>query len=420
MNHIYVKYDILYKLKEKKDNESIKNAIIMLLDEMIKFRNIKEYCKLHEDYINIYKELKNILKKNLKNDPDFYIKIGAKENNFNNIYNFKELFNNSINNSNKIDYQSKKQPKDNYNLKKNIEELYKMNNNSIISKISIEESLFSIKNIHNRLEFEEDIILYEKYKLLYVQKLLNNIKDKRGKWSNLNKEELYKILKECKNEMIFFKYNGLFSKLKNEYKNLYIICREKLNLLNELPENIPKMKEIYPFKKSKLGVINEIIDNNINSRYKGYKTILHNEILTNRDNDLVEVIVSLIKLGANTTLIDEEGKTPFNYIYENKKDNQFLKEMIYQNLKKSMKNWKKESSVGLRIFKAIIQYEWFIENNKEHLNEYYDAIKIFVENNYRNRSKKDISNMLNIHIWHDENIQLKQDKGQRKLFFKTN
>ena len=229
-----------------------------------------------------------------------------------------------------------------------------------------------------------------------------------------NVEDYKKIIKENKEQIIWCIENKTDEIYSRTWKNSYIerLKEAYINMPQEIKKDAPKMEDKYSYRWSKWGWIDEKIAEGINNRYKENKTILHNVALDKERKDYVEAVVALIKMGANTTLRDIHGKTPIDYISENRIND------VYQNLQKTLKRHKGKA-VGLRVLRAIIEIEESknfigIIESKSDKNEYFEKLESFVKNNYKSKTKEDMENILSIHIFEDENKDL---KAKREKYF---
>ncbi|KAL6630747.1 ankyrin repeat-containing domain protein [Neocallimastix sp. 'constans'] len=286
----------------------------------------------------------------------------------------------------------------------NIEEVlntiinYNINTNKEVIKLGYEELLFNIYDESKRIKIEKDIIKYNENQILYIHNLEEKLKE-----DYLTKLDIIKEIRYCKREMAKFKFKDFLPQLQKSFTEIFKKYRLKLqDIINNLPKDFQKRKENYLKKK-----YDDKIAPFINERYENYSTILHIEAKNNENKDYIEEIMSLIKLGANTTLRDEDNKTYIDYIPDN------MKEKYYLCLKDSYKKGRNKNAENLRLLKAIIQYEWFKEEKTESITKYFDNIYEFVRDYIkRKKNMESLNEILSIHICHDEDSKLRQKREQ--------
>jgi len=285
--------------------------------------------------------------------------------------------------------------------------------------------LYNINDINERLEIENKILIYKEKSDFYV-KWLNNQLSK----DNLKKEDIDEIIRELISEMCKFKYESILKEHQNAYSEILCKFYQKFNDLLNNP-SIPKDKFKFKFKKD------------INSRdaEDNNKTELHKKFENYNGEEYNYEIINLIKLGANSTLRDDEWKIPFDFIDEQDINN------ICSNLKKISTKSKEENGnreERLRILKFINDMDDYIKRNfnnveyrikfindnivietsekdfSDEKKEYFEELKNFVKEEIEKNNVDDDNNnnliyeKLNLHIWHNENYSLKKE---REIYF---
>ena len=188
-------------------------------------------------------------------------------------------------------------------------------------------------------------------------------------------------------------------------KGIKVLKEAYINMPQEIEKDAPKMEERFKYRYtfSKLGRVDEKIAEGINDRYKESKTILHNIALDKDRKDYVEAVVALIKMGANTTLKDNDGKTPIDYIPENRIND------VYQNLQNTLKRHKGKA-VGLRVLRAMVEVEVSRYKDYSNLNKYFNDLEAFVKENFNKKTEEEMENILSIHIFNDENKYIRTER----------
>ena len=203
--------------------------------------------------------------------------------------------------------------------------------------------------------------------------------------------------------------------LTNALVEVKILKEAYMAMPEVLEKDVPKMEDRFKFSYtfSKLGCVDENIAKGINNRYKERKTILHNATLDNDRKDYVEAVVALIKMGANTTLKDNKGNTPIDYIPEDKVND------VYKNLEKTYKRYEGKA-VGLRVLRAMVEIEEnenfkdVLHNKEYNMKKYFESLENFAKNNYKDKTEEDMENILSIHIFNDKNKYV--NKEREKIF----
>ena len=146
-------------------------------------------------------------------------------------------------------------------------------------------------------------------------------------------------------------------------------------------QEIVRAKEKFPYKWSRLGYVSKLPEAEINTRYQNGMTVLHNEIKNNLESDYAEVVVALVKMGANIGLLNDDGKTALDLASSERCA------LIYENLKKTS-HGKEGSIIGVRVDRACAEIE--IRKNKEKelskeemdkgIRKYFDNLFLYVIN----------------------------------------
>jgi len=110
-------------------------------------------------------------------------------------------------------------------------------------------------------------------------------------------------------------------------------------------------------------------------------------------------------MGGNVSLKDNVGKTPFDYIENNSKLDE-----VYECLNRHLAKTTAESAVGLRIMRGMLEIEMTSKNNLENLEKYFDAVMNYVKRNKNEKSYEEMEDILSIHIWHEENPYIRNEK----------
>jgi len=284
-------------------------------------------------------------------------------------------------------------------------------NNDLFNDDDLQNTLKDVFEKPENIEFlQSPSIMEEQNSIQQLSKSLNctfqilsNIR--LAKFIKYSYEKIEEIISHCK-----LKEVNNVSEIVNDpiYHSMYKIFLEK-EKVDELEEFIPKMKEICYNRYGWFGGIYENFHENINKRYKNNLTLLHNEASNTIKNDYIEVIVSLIKMGSNLTLIDDNGQTPLDIINEENLDK------IYKNLEKALKSYKVDSSVGLRICRGLVEIG-IRKNKRDYLKTYFDGLLKYLKRTSRNENE--IYYIFDQHIWHDENKILRKERQEyfNKLF----
>ena len=240
---------------------------------------------------------------------------------------------------------------------------------------------------------------------LKMVELRDKEEDDIGEISTLSKNEILEELVSCYESICKEDETDNIDMFDSVLKRINILIDAYMNMPQEIKKDSPKMEERfkYGYIFSKLGCVDDRIVKGINDRYKDEKTILHNVASDDKRKDYVEAVVALIKMGANTTLRDINGKTPIDNIPEERIND------VYQNLQKTLKRYEGKA-VGLRLLRAIVEIE--ITRNKDYSNlkEYLNELESFVKNNHQTKKEKYMQNILSVHIFSDENRYIRNER----------
>lgn len=404
MNHLKVKLDV-DKLMENNDIKSIQDAMLMNIDEMDKIKNYNK-CKLHKDFVNQYNRLqeKFIAVNNAQEEKrlmDSFLRgVMIKFSELKSNPNYAELFNNNNIEEEDVSLENKLE------IKRTIITI-------MTNKLKLEEVLYNISNMNIRLEIEEKILMCNEDQIQKINQMEKQLDELESKFINDNtenssnelKDKMTEFLRKCIEQIVVNNNNRYQIETNNVLIKIYQKYHEKLEVFNILSSNIPKFKDKYCNLLNRFVHAGDSINPTINQRYVNYKTIFHNEASTNKDQDFAEVIVALIKMGGNVSLKDNVGKTPFDYIENNSKLDE-----VYECLNRHLAKTTAESAVGLRIMRGMLEIEMTSKNNLENLEKYFDAVMNYVKRNKNEKSYEEMEDILSIHIWHEENPYIRNEK----------
>ncbi|KAL6612330.1 hypothetical protein LY90DRAFT_703826 [Neocallimastix californiae] len=402
MDRLKAKLEIK-KVLESKDINLIKGGIQRNIEEMNKIKNYKK-CKLHSDLVNLYNELQekyiiNIVQEEKKLRDSFLRGIMVKLSELKSYPNYMELFNNNYKEVEDLSPENKMEIK---------ETLV----NIMSDEMKLEELLYNISNTNIRLEIEEKILMCNEDQVEKINQLEKQLDELESKFVNDNtldssnelKDKMTEFLRKCIEQIVVNNNNKYQSDSNSVLIKIYQKYHEKLEVFNILSSNIPRFKEKYVNILNRFGHMSDSINPTINQRYIDFKTIFHNEALNNKDSDYADVMVALIKMGANVSLKDNNGKTPFDYIDSNKIGE------VYDNLNKSLSKTNVESAFGIRILRGILEIEITKKNNNENLEKYFNSIMAFVKKNKDLKSYEEMEDILGNHIWHEENTFIRKER----------
>ncbi|OUM62889.1 hypothetical protein PIROE2DRAFT_61598 [Piromyces sp. E2] len=304
-----------------------------------------------------------------------------------------------------------------------------------------EEFIFDIFNIDKRLVYEESFLTnYEEQIQLirdkenHVTELKSKLNDNQTSSFNEFVDEIAFILKTCVNQMIrimnnkylsdyrnelssfYIKYFNILKNSNNNNNSLYIKYFNNINNNNNYNSNnnnnidIPSFNEIFKLKKD------EIKFPGIDTRYNDYKTAIHNEACKIYDKNYNNNIVTLIKLGANISLKDNMGKTPLDFIDDNKINK------IYSIMEKELYINGCRNCYIPRIKRVLveIQLRKYGDLEEQSYEDYFNSIINFVKYYRNKRNKEEIENSLSNLLWHDENIDIRKKREDYFLKLKNN
>ena len=297
-----------YKLRNSNspNNNNFYNNRIMTNYEIRKinykmnaFNMINELNNCRKNYMNLYKNIRTIKCRNIKN---FYTNNGEILNNKNHL----NSFNNTISNlTNAINKKSKNLNKDNDNdLSKIMMNRYSSNNIKSINKTNLFENIYYSKAQNNNIEKEEnrknsdEKNEKDKNAFLGVNEIKDNIyhEDLEKKEEFLESGDKDKYETYLKNKFAF--YEDLEDR---QEKNIYEIKRRHLKIFK--PQDIEMNNNI---QKIKLNFIKKISNDKKKEKTDSHKTYNIHDLFKEKLN---KSLLKKIKLNQNSKKIFKNLKT---------------------------------------------------------------------------------------------------------------